>query len=133
MNNTAPGTVAGRVTSHVGCDPDVLIEKVRTTFVAFAKKRAFVEQLEHGRKVVLAEEIERERTVARQAGDKATEARLDNLARMSQGYRDFLKTILQAKYDLAELEAEHFSWRNKWELCVEQVRFARSEMYNLEK
>ena len=120
---------ADSMSALVGFEPEAIIEQVKQSFAAFARQRAFVEQLEHGRKIVLAELRERERTVARKAGEKITETRLDDLARDSRDYRDYIREILSAKQKLAELEAEHFSWRNRWEIAVERIRFTRSEMY----
>lgn len=118
-----------RLQHLIGFDPEAIIEKVKLTFAAFARQRAFVEQLEHGRKIVIAELREAERTVVRRAGDKVTETCLDDLARTSKDYREYIKDILKAKQKLADLEAEHFSWRNRWEIAIERVRFTRSEMH----
>lgn len=118
-----------RLKHLIGFDPEAIIEKVKETYRDFARQRAYVEQLEHGRKIVIAELREAERTVARKAGGKVSEARLDDLARSSTDYRDYIKDILKAKQKLAGLEAEHYSWRHRWEIAIERVRFTRSELY----
>lgn len=124
-------TLNDRVTAVTGEDANELIERIRQLGISFGKQKAYVEGMEHGRKVVLADLHEKHREVCRRNGEKASEKQLENESRRDKEYRDYLKLMLDHRYKLAEIEAEYYALRNRLDMLTEQLRFARSEMQSL--
>src|SRR5690554_133525 len=99
----APGTLSDRVAAVTGEDANVLIERIRMLGVSYGKQKAFVEGMEHGRKVVLADLHEKHREVCRKNGEKVSEKQLENESRRDREYRDYLRLMLDHQYKLAEI------------------------------
>lgn len=119
----------GLVAAELGVDLLDLIEEVRMASVQYARRRASVEYLDDMRKVLLAELMENERARLEAAGEKVTESRLDNAARASASYKNFLEMQRNEKSHMAEDEARYFALRNRLEAYHEIARYARSSMY----
>ena len=94
-----------RVHSAVGGSIDELIEEVRFLSVEYGKQKNHVEDLEHFRKSLIAKLMEEHRerirehnkTAKAEDKEKATEGRLENLARSDGRYEEFLQSLRQVK------------------------------------
>lgn len=123
-------SVARDALAHeLGVDLLALTEEVRLASVAYNKRRANVEYLDDMRKVLLAELMENERERLDKTGEKVTESRLDNAARMSPSYKNFLAAQRDEKHHLAEDEARYYAKRNTLDAYHEMARYARAGMF----
>jgi hypothetical protein len=122
-------TLNARTQAIAGVDMDELIEAVRVASIAYGKQRARVEYMEDFRKAKLYSILEERRHEIEAAGMKATEARLESMARASSEYRDFLKKQYDEKVALVTLEADYYALRNRLDAIQEQLKLIRSEMY----
>lgn len=113
---------------RIGADFTELIEEVRLTGVRWGKAKADYEKLKHLRKIRLAELREAYRKGLEDRGEKVTEARLDDLARRSEDYKDIVLKIYKAAVEEAEASALHFARRNAMDAVIEQMRQERTEM-----
>ena len=116
------------IAKRIGTDLAELIEDVRLTGETWGTLQARLSHLDHMRKVRLSELREGYRTVLEEQGEKVTEARLDDLARKSDDYRE----ILRKRYETALAEASantlYFAKRNALDALVETMRQERAEM-----
>jgi hypothetical protein len=119
----------GHLAHELGVDLLELAEEVRIASVAYGRRRAQVDYLENMRKVLLAELMETHRAHLAGEGEKVTESRLENLARTSSAYRNFLAAQRDERTRLAEEESIYFSKRNRLEAYHEMARYARAGMY----
>lgn len=114
-----------RVAALVGVDMLELNAQVHEASVRYERLKASVEMLEHGRKALISRLIEQFRGMYPNDGEN----RLENRARASDQYKDYLETIKREKNKLADAQAEYFRLRNHQETVQLQLAFARSEMY----
>lgn len=114
-----------RISALVGVDMLELNADVHEASVKYERQKAQVEMLEHGRKAL----ISRLHEEFRESHPDATEKRLENMARASDQYRNYLKNIKQSKNKLADVQADYFRLRNHQETVQLQLAFAKSEMY----
>ena len=122
-------TISSRVAAQLGFDPHDVVEMIRDAYGPVTRLKSEVEYLDDYRKVLLAEIMEDERKRLTDSGEKVTESRLENAARMHPKYARFLADLREQKRALGDAEATYYALRNRHELALEEIRFARSEAY----
>ena len=131
---------AQRSNAITGTDSDILIEEVRALGTAYGLQKNIVDDMEHRRKVIIAQVIEdyREKLLKenreKEAADrvKVTETMLDNLARAGSRYVAFLDMLKEEKDALTHIQEQYFSKRNTLDLLLEQMKLARAEMHYIQ-
>lgn len=124
--------LAARIAHQLGENPLDHIEAIRQANIAYKRQKARADGLEHGRKIVLAELIEKHREAFRLAGEKASETRLETLARADKTYRECILQIMQARQEEAVLEADFWAKKERMNVLLEMMRFARTEIQTLD-
>jgi hypothetical protein len=125
----AVSTLNEQIAHEVGCDMLALAEQVRVASVLYAREKAQVEYLDDLRKVVLAEIAEDLRAGFGKRGEKTTEPQLENLARASHRYKEFLIEQRAHKAKLAEKESQYYALRNRLDILLKQLDYAKAQMY----
>jgi hypothetical protein len=123
-NGRAVSDLLGRVTALLGSNPERLIHRVRELNAAHDRQKAGVEHLEHMRKVVLSQEMERIRS---EASERMTVQELENRARVSPAYREHLRELRAEKEVLADMAAAYYGARNALEWAERMLSFAQTE------
>ena len=122
-----------RIQHITGVDPYELIERVRVLSMEYGKQKAKVEYLTETRKTRLFSIVEDIRQEMEKEGKKASEAKLESMARASEGYWNHQKTTYAEDLKLVSMEAEYFAARNQLDLLQKMIDYAKSERYHMEK
>ena len=119
---------------HVtGVDPYELIERVRLLSVEYGNQKAKTEYLKETRKTRLYSIVEDIREELEKEGKNASEAKLESMARASEGYWQHQKTTYAEDLKLVSMEAEYFAARNQLDLLQKMIDYAKSERYHMER
>jgi hypothetical protein len=86
-----------RTTALLGFDLQEAIRNAKEKGIKAAKARALAEHLDHTRKVVVADEINRARRQAAEKGERMTAQEAESMARTSPAYREHLDALRQAQ------------------------------------
>lgn len=116
MKPHEPGSARELLSASLGAevdDPWQRIEELREAGKRKARAKGMVTQLEHERKIVLADV--RNRLAQIHAQDSVTEARLERLARGSDDYKAIVKSLGHWTSELAEAESEYWAMRSELE------------------
>ena len=114
-----------------GVDIFELIERVRVSSVEYGKLKAKVDHLEHYRKSKLAIIVEQLKRGYIDNNKKIPGHNfLENEARASSDYIDFLQTQYHVNQEANIKGAEHFALRNSLEAAQEMLKTVRAEMYH---
>ena len=119
-----------RIAAELGEDPFELLERVRLANIEYEKKKADCETLDHIRKQLIASIKEEHLRLFESRNEKPpSNIRLDDIARATDAYRNFLDAMHDSRRDLAVKQAEYWALRDRLDLMKEALKFARSEHY----
>lgn len=118
-----------RIEQTTGLNLALLTQEIQAASVELGMLRSKVEALESFRTVVRAQAAERIRAEATESGERVTESRLSDMAHAAPEYTEHLRKQEAMREQLAAVEAEYYSLRNRREDAIEMMRFARSEMF----